>query len=722
MVTFKKRNSFSGFIFLFLLFTSYLLKAQLTTSNSLTPNQLVQTVLLGGGLTATNVTYNGDPTAIGSFNGTSSNIGFSSGLIMASGNISNAIGPNNDGSLDSDFGAASSDPELSAIASPNPVNDAAILEFDFVPGSDTIKFRYVFGSEEYMEFANSNFNDVFGFFISGPNPAGGNFVNKNIALIPGTATPVTINNVNLSNNGSYYFDNGDGSGTGTAPDGQTVQYDGFTVPLTAISPVVCGQQYHIKLAIADVGDGAYDSGVFLEAGSFSSGNSTTISSTINGGILGNDSTIYEGCISGSFVIHRNPSSAGTAQTFFYSLSGTATEGTDYAAMSDSVTFAVNQDSALITINSIADILIEGPETVTLTLFITSLCGGNDTLIKTIYIEDTAPLKVSLNDDIVLTCPSPDLVLTSQIAGGVAVGAHTYQWQNYPGSTQDTLHIFPLTTTTYILTVTDICGNTASDTCTVYLTSYVPMQLTMSNDTSVCHGESVLLESHISNGLPVYNYSWSPNVTSQDSVTVIPDVTTAYILTVTDACAITIKDTINVTVYPINANYSYSFVSNQTVQFNNLSIGGIAYYWNFGDGSDDSVSTETNPEHSFPVEGNFSQYTVTLIAVNPKGCSDTISSVVIIVPDFYFYFPNAFTPNGNDRNDLFTGYGSGIKSFRMRIFNRWGQLLYESNDIFKGWDGTYKGTLVEFGVYTCVFDVEDFKDKKIRRFGDVNLVR
>ena len=180
MVIFKKRNSFSGFIFLFLLFTPRLSTAQLTTNNSLTPNQLVQTVLLGGGLTATNVTYNGDPTAIGSFNGTSSNIGFSAGLIMATGNISNAIGPNNDGSQGSNFNTTSSDPELTGIASGS-LNDAAILEFDFVPSSDTIKFRYVFGSEEYMEFANSTFNDAFGFFISGPNPAGGNLVNKIIS-------------------------------------------------------------------------------------------------------------------------------------------------------------------------------------------------------------------------------------------------------------------------------------------------------------------------------------------------------------------------------------------------------------------------------------------------------------------------------------------------------------------------------------------------------------
>lgn len=723
---FKKRNSFLKFFFLFLLLkSSPVIIAQITTNNSLTPNQLVQTVLLGGGLTATNVTFNGDPTALGSFNGSSSNIGFSGGLIMATGDIINCIGPNNTSSKTTDFGNSSSDPELTTIASGS-LNDAAILEFDFVPGSDTIKFRYVFSSEEYMEYAGSTFNDVFGFFISGPNPAGGNFVNKNIALIPGTTTPVSINDVNLNSNGFFYFDNGDGTGSGTAPDGQTVQYDGFTIPLIAISPVVCGQTYHIKLAITDVGDGSWDSGVFLEAGSFSSGvsnNITLIANNFGGITTGNDSTIYEGCGFESIVITRPPADLGTAQTFTYTLTGTATEGADYAPAGNSVSFAVNQASATITINSLSDQLIEGTETVQLELYITSSCGGNDTIIETIYIQDTPKLKVKLNDDTSLVCPVPNMFITALVDGGVATGGHTFQWQNFPGSTHDTLHVHPTTTTTYIVTVTDTCGNVATDTAVISLSSYTPMQMTMSNDTSICYGEVIFLNSTVSDGLPPYNYGWSPNITTGTSATVTPAVTTDYILTITDACAISISDTTNVNVYPISANYSTKAISNQTIQFINLSYGGISFYWNFGDGSDDSVSTESNPEHSFPAaEGTPSYYTVTLIAVNQNGCADTAVLAVEIVPDFFFYWPNSFTPDENDINDVFSGYGSGIKTYRMRVFNRWGQLLFESNDIQKGWDGKYKGELLESEVYNCVFDVSDFKDKYIRRFTNVNLIR
>ena len=170
-----------------LCFGTLVSKAQLTVSTALTPAQLVQNVLLGAGVTASNITYNGVAVAAGSFNGATSNIGFASGVILATGDVNVAVGPNNSGSLSNGgAGTSSTDPELMSIAT-NTLYDAAILEFDFIPVSDTVKFRYVFGSEEYPEYVCSDYNDVFGFFISGPNPAGGTYTNNNIAIIPGSS-------------------------------------------------------------------------------------------------------------------------------------------------------------------------------------------------------------------------------------------------------------------------------------------------------------------------------------------------------------------------------------------------------------------------------------------------------------------------------------------------------------------------------------------------------
>ena len=146
------------------------------------------------------------------------------------------------------------DGDLDAISGNNTL-DAAVLTLDFTALGDTFSFNFVFGSEEYPEFANSNYNDAFAFLISGPRPGGGNYNDENIALLPGSNTPVTINNVNAINNPQYYIDNAGGT---------TVQYDAFTTVLEATAGVIPDSTYSLKIAIADVFDGTYDSGVFLQ--------------------------------------------------------------------------------------------------------------------------------------------------------------------------------------------------------------------------------------------------------------------------------------------------------------------------------------------------------------------------------------------------------------------------------------------------------------------------
>ena len=154
------------------------------------------------------------------------------------------------------------------------------LEFDFETCSDTVQFNYVFASEEYPEYVNENVNDLFAFFISGPGIPGGT---QNIAVLPNGGGVVSIDNihpsgVNVSGNSyppvnpQYYVNNTNGS---------TIQYDGFTKKLTAIAAVECNTIYHLKMAIADVGDGVWDSGIFLEANSFIGSSPVNIDYTIS---------------------------------------------------------------------------------------------------------------------------------------------------------------------------------------------------------------------------------------------------------------------------------------------------------------------------------------------------------------------------------------------------------------------------------------------------------
>ena len=164
------------------------MKAQLTTTQTLTPQQLVQNVLLGSGVTASNITFSGDPLQIAQFFATpSTNLGIPSGIFLSTGHASTANangpqGPNNSGSTGTNW-AGPGDALLDVVSGVNTF-DAAVLEFDFIPTGDSVKFRYCFGSEEYPEYVNAGVNDAFAFFLSGPNPAGGNYVNKNVALLP----------------------------------------------------------------------------------------------------------------------------------------------------------------------------------------------------------------------------------------------------------------------------------------------------------------------------------------------------------------------------------------------------------------------------------------------------------------------------------------------------------------------------------------------------------
>jgi gliding motility-associated-like protein len=719
-VGFKKVFSF---VFLLFVFSGNTLMAQLTTSTSLTPTQLVEDILLGPGVTASGISTSGYINSIGSFNGTLSNIGLNAGVILSTGEIVNATGPNNADGVSIDHGL-SGDPDLDIIMAPTISFDASILEFDFIPTSDTIKFRYVFGSDEYMEFVSptpGGINDGFGFFISGPGISGPFSSGAiNIALIPGTTLPVTMFNLNLFTNSAYYFDNGDGLGTGTAPDGSTVQYDGFTVPLTAIANVQCGETYHIKLAIADGGDGIIDSGVFLEEGSFASlGNILITPSTSFAGISGlSDTMIYEGCGSASVLFDRSTTSNVNADTLLITYTGTAINGVDFAFVSDTVFYAPGQDSAYVTINTLADTNTEGIETITISFLTSVSCGGNDTMSVTLYIIDTPPLTLSVTNDTLLNCPASDIILSAQASGGVGLGELHYTWtgSSNPG---DSIHVSPLSSTTYYVTVTDTCGNSLMDSVVVTIVPYTPLEISLTEDIRICEGLSAFLEGNVWEGRPDYMYHWNPAVTMQDSITVKPEISTSYTFTATDQCGYSVSDEVTVTVVPAIADFSYFFTTNQSIQFNNSSEGAASYLWNFGDASVDSTSIIAEPFHDYTAAGT---YTVTLIIQNSEGCTDTTTQIIVVQPDFYFYYPNSFSPNGNGLNDIYLTYGKGIKIFHMDVFNKWGELLFSSDDITKGWDGFYKGSMVPPGVYVGTFYIEGYRDQLKQFYTDINVIR
>ena len=230
-----------------------------------TPASLVQ-ALVGPGAIVSNIQFTGSNIAAGTFSGGTGIIGFEQGVILSSGNIASVAGPMNDQANTTTDLLQPGDPDLDALTT-SATDDATILEFDFECSStNVISFQYVFTSEEYDEYVNSGFNDVFAFFLNG----------QNIALIPSTTTPVTINNVNCNNpynpptgsNCALYTTNDcDSLGSGFPCSNIATEMDGMTHLFSATGTLLPGVN-HIKLAIADAGDEAWDSNVFLRGESF----------------------------------------------------------------------------------------------------------------------------------------------------------------------------------------------------------------------------------------------------------------------------------------------------------------------------------------------------------------------------------------------------------------------------------------------------------------------
>ncbi|GEM_PF-1816965 len=230
-------------------------------------------IITGGQLQVSNITFTGHINARGRFWGTS-NIGMGTGIILASGDVNNSEGPNNVSNESTSFNTPG-DAVLTLLANNGmESHDASTLEFNFIPDDNTMSLKIVFASEEWPEFSNSSYNDVFGVFLSGPGiygvfPSPPSFPDgaTNIAVIDPLAYPplfISINNINNgnSNNGpcencQYYIHNTE----------QYIQYDAFTTVFEISSVVIPNEIYHIKISIGDIGDSDYDSGLFIEAGS-----------------------------------------------------------------------------------------------------------------------------------------------------------------------------------------------------------------------------------------------------------------------------------------------------------------------------------------------------------------------------------------------------------------------------------------------------------------------
>ncbi len=685
-----KNLRFSAIILL--LIVSGYCQAQLLVSSSLTPTQWVQDVLVGQGVTTSNITYNGAPLAAGTFV-SNSNIGLNSGVLLTSGDINIAPGPNNSTSATASNNWPNIDPDLQAIAT-GTVQNCCVLAFDFIPQSDTIRFRYVFASEEYPEFVGTSFNDVFGFFVSGPGITGP-FTNNavNIALIPNTSTAVAINNVNQNINTQYYISN-----TG----GLTVQYDGFTTVLTAWHAVIPCQTYHIKLAIADVSDQAYDSGVFLEENSFTSTslNVNTVYSSPGNPFMTAPIAI-EGCRNAAVKFTLPFAKADTQYVKIHNImTGTAIWNTDftlgnYNPIDSTVMILPFHVAGNLSIVPAYDGIPEGVETVEVKIR-TSICTLTDTTII-IPIYDYVNITMTASNDTAV-CESAVQLNINPTGGAPPYGI---QWS--PIQTLSNPHsVNPLATmnqnTVYTVVVKDStrCSVATDSVHVTYnlnpMISFKP-EIYEGCDSLVVQFTNITTPNTISNWYwtfgdgtsdtaknPLHTFHYDPN---------IPAYTVYIAATTPEGCSknYTVDNLIKVFPLPtadFTATPDSVSIDESLITFTNLSSANCTnFLWSFSD-SIEGNSNEPSPSYTFTETGTFN---VWLWVMSDKGCKDSISKPVTITPMEQLTIPNIITPNGDGKNDNFVITNlQYLPKNSLIVYNRWGKKVYEASPYLNDWNG------------------------------------
>jgi gliding motility-associated-like protein len=505
------------FLLVFATMISSEIRSQLVV-DSLSIEEYVQDVLLGSGIQATNISYTGCFEQIGYMHeGGTVGLGINGGVVLSSDHSHNIEVPSpglwlgNGGCLGS-----SGDTDLLSIANSVPpmigqsfsvssVNDMSILEFDFVPTGDTLRFNYIFGSDEYLTWVNSSFNDIFAFLLSGPGITGpydspAAFPNGavNIAQVPGSdpPLPITISSVNNVLNSAYYIDN---------QTNQNISINGYTVVLEAMHPVTCGETYHIKLAIADGTDTALESIVILEEGSFSSNSVVDVALSINVG--GPDANIiYEDCGEATLTFTRAEiSSLEVEDMVVVTWNGTAEMGLDYNILPDTIVFPIGVSSVTFSLDAIEDAIGEGIESVEMDILNLAACNGSGMVSNFSFNigDEPEPLVVEGYDTEI--CQGDIVTLEPIITGGY--GNFHYDWST--AESTPTIDVEPLATTTYFLTVSDTCGMPSDEAqFEVGILVYPPLTIDIPmGDQELACGESIEILANATGGDGVYTYYW-----------------------------------------------------------------------------------------------------------------------------------------------------------------------------------------------------------------------
>jgi gliding motility-associated-like protein len=721
---------------------------QVDVDSNYSLDQYVNDILLGEGVEAFNVSYTGGASQLGYMTGGEGNLMISNGLVLSSDAADNISCPPIQNGCTDCLGMDFNDPDLLTIANSVPpligqnfsvssVNDGCVLEFDFTASGDSISFNYIFGSDEYETWINTQYNDVFAFFLSGPgiagefdSPAGFPDGAINIAGVPDSDPylPITISSVNSGTNAQYYVNN---------QSEQDICILGYTQSFTAEAAVQCGQTYHIKLAIADGSDTALESVVVLEEGSFSSNAfDLTATASISGNIIfGGDTTVVESCNDAIFQVVRPDASI--EDTLIITIGGTATNGVDYELIDPEIIMEAGEYSVDIPLNVNPDVEAEGTETVTIEYLYVNLCGDSVLRQSTLLIEDFEPTELDFANPVGI-CNGEAVLEVTPVSG---YGPHAYEWSTGPN---DTLSVNIIQTDdpgAAIVTVTDVCGNQVDATISFTLPPNLFVYAQQLN-TPLCAGDDIVLESGITTGVGPFSYDWSSGGNSANETV---NVTSSQIitLTVTDACGIedAFEVDVEVPVYdPITGEdeelclgiqgdlnllggtgqeIAGNWVGDYTFyvwQYYNYDSQGFAQdsNWVAVDAALDTLVTFIGPSGNF--QASIEQNSMEVTVVDQCGLQATFEINVVACDT---EIPNVFSPNSDGTNDFFRIPGiEGFPNSRLEIYNRWGSVVFQDQDYKGGWDGRINGTPVSDGSYFYVL----YRSDGERFHGAVTITR
>ena len=540
----------SSFLFLSL----HVVFCQITTTNAApynTEEYLVNDVLLGADLQTSNYNSVGFAVGVGYFDGSNSNIGFEEGVILSSGGLDMVTGGFGGGS--GIVGEPDLELALTEINLNGNVQNVTVLEFDFVAESETVTFNYVFGSSEYTSYTCSQYNDIFGFFLSGPG-INGIYSNNavNLARIPDldnpgafTDTPIAVNTLNSGSPSGFYDASGCGNidpdwesynvlwidneyvGNGwegvnepPGPENTVFGINGFSVPLEATyDGLTCGETYRIKLAIADKDDQILNSVVFIEANSFISP-SVSVDAIPNFDLAGAEGGILEGCGTVSLEFVRSGDLEGELPVTL-SYSGTSTYGIDYENLPTEILLPPNQEQYILPFDVFYDGILDDGETLIITVTgLPDACGDVEVQIIEMTIFDQPEIIVDPGECEEINCFGDVAELQPESVLGGMGPPYFYEWQDATGSvisSNVSVVVNPESNSLYTLTVSDECGDQQAGPIQfcVNVSEYAPINIDIP-DYTACYNESLLLEPSISGGSGDFSYLWSNNATTMNN--------------------------------------------------------------------------------------------------------------------------------------------------------------------------------------------------------------